>query len=230
MKIIGKIYIETWAEFIYRHGLLVEIKSKHPVHKTLKTEYIVQASIPCPWRAGWGSLHCISQISKLLYRNYVSYVKTLSGTRQKPQLPSTCCQDLGRGCCSDTLQKEGVHLTTECLHKVEMSAQFDMALLNTLPEQFCIIRSWTYSPLELENIISKLWPLASASLVSQKILRSLLVAESSSVISWLPEPERQQPSRAQVGQTDLLAHPASLLPLPFLSRRPGYLTLSTVII
>lgn len=105
MKIIGKIYIEAWAEFIYRHGLLMEIKSKHPVHKTLKTEYIVQASIPCPWRAGWGSLHCISQISKLLYRNYVSYVKTLSGTRQRPQLPSTCCQDLGRGCCSDTLQR-----------------------------------------------------------------------------------------------------------------------------
>lgn len=121
MKIIGKIYIEAWAEFIYRHGLLVEIRSKHPVHKTLKTEYIVQASIPCPWRAGWGSLHCISQISKLLYRNYVSYVKTLSGTRQRPQLPSTCCQDLGRGCCSDPLQIEGVHLTPELLHKVEMS-------------------------------------------------------------------------------------------------------------
>lgn len=33
------------------------------------------------------------------------------------------------------------YLTQECLHKVEMSRQFDMALVNTLPEQFCIIRS-----------------------------------------------------------------------------------------
>lgn len=216
------IYLQTW----FTNGN--QIKTPSPQDFEDRVHCTSKYTLSLESRLGESPLY-ISNL-KALIPKLCELCETLSGTRQRPQLPSTCCQDLGRGCYSDTLQKEGVHLTPECLHKVEMSAQFDMVLLNTLPEQFCIIRSWTYSPLELENIISKLWPLASASLVSQKILRSLLVAESSSVISWLPEPEQQQPSRAQVGQTDLPAHPASLLPLPFLSRRPGYLTLSTVII
>lgn len=59
------------------HGLLVETKSKHPVHKTLKTEYIVQASTLSPGQQSGGVsiVYLKALIPKLceLCENFIRY-------------------------------------------------------------------------------------------------------------------------------------------------------------